>query len=158
MGRGKTMKQTFQVITSIAIIIINMAVLVTAEMPSTYTLAMNNMRDEDTLCVKNYDAGASITESYTDFDYLHKDTQIVSRSRKNSTDNAVLEADINSEVIGDAHIAWQSINPAINSLGRHTVLSRSSEDVTGVFSIAKFLQLWSNSTTEGPSIDWLPCA
>ncbi len=152
------MRPTFKVIAIIAITIIAITILATAEMPAAFYQAMNNMRTEDTLCVKNYDAGASITESYTDFEYLNKDTQVVSRSRRNSTDNAVLEADINSEVIGDAHIAWQSINPAINSLGRHTVLSRSSEDVTGVFSIAKFLQLWSNSTTEGPSIDWLPCA
>lgn len=152
------MRPTFKVIAIIAITIIAIIILATAEMPAAFYQAMNNMRTEDTLCVKNYDAGASITESYTDFEYLNKDTQVVSRSRRNSTDNAVLEADINSEVIGDAHIAWQSINPAINSLGRHTVLSRSSEDVTGVFSIAKFLQLWSNSTTEGPSIDWLPCA
>ncbi len=152
------MRLTFNIITVIAIIIIAITILATAELPATFYQAMANMRTEDTICVKNYDAGASITESYTDFEYLNKDTQIVSRSRRNSTDNAVLEANINSEVIGNAHIAWQSINPAINSLGRHIVLSKSSEDVTGVFSIAKFLQLWSNSTIEGASIDWLPCS
>ena len=152
------MRPTFQVITIIGIAIIVMAILAAAEMPSTFYQAMNNMRTEDTLCVKNYDAGASITESYTDFESLQKDTQIVSKSRRNSTDNAVLEANINSEVIGNAHIAWQSLNPALNSWGRHIVLSRSSEDVTGVFSIAKFLQLWSNSTVEGANIDWLPCS
>lgn len=152
------MKPTFRVITIIGIAIIVMAIIATAQMPAAFYQAMNNMRTEDTLCVKNYDAGASITESYTDFESLQKDTQIVSKSRRNSTDNAVLEANINSEVIGNAHIAWQSVNPALNSWGRHMVLSRSFEDVTGVFSIAKFLQLWSNSTIEGTSIDWLPCS
>ncbi len=155
------MRQTFRIITIIGIIgiaVVDMAIFATAEMPATFYQAMNNMRTEDTLCVKNYDAGASITESYTDFEYLQKDTQVVSRSRRNSTDNAMLEANINSEVIGNAHIAWQSVNPAANFWGRHIVLSRSAEDLTGVFSIAKFLQLWSNSTVEGTSIDWLPCS
>jgi len=152
------MRPTFYVITIIGIAILSMAILATAEMPSAFYQAMNNMRTEDTLCVKNYNAGASITEAYTDFEYLQKDTQIVSRSRTNSTDNAVLEANINSEVIGNAHIAWQSVNPAADFWGRHVVLSRSSEDMMGVFSIAKFLQLWSNSTVEGTSIDWLPCS
>ncbi|MFB3765051.1 MAG: hypothetical protein ACE14P_07355 [Methanotrichaceae archaeon] len=152
------MRLTVQFITIIAITIIAITILASAELPAAYYQAMSNMRTEDTLCVKNYDAGASITESYTDFEYLNKDTEIVSRSRRNSTDNAVLEANINSEVIGNAHIAWQSVSPAINRLGRHAVLSRSSEDITGVFSIAKFLQLWSNSTIDGASIDWLPCA
>lgn len=152
------MRSTSRVIAIIGIIIIAMAIAAAAEMPDAYYQAMSNMKTEDTLCVKNYNAGASVTESYTDFEYLHKDTSIVSRSRANSTDNAVLEASINSEVIGNAHIAWQSVNPALNAWGRHAILSRSSEDLTGVFSISKFLQLWSNSTVEGTSIDWLPCA
>lgn len=151
------MRSTFRVIAIIGIAIIAMAIIVTAEMPSAYYQAISNMRTEDTLCVKNYNAGASVTESYTDFDYLHKDTSVVSRSRGNSTDKAILEASINSEVIGNAHIAWQSINPSPNIWGRHVMISRSSEDMTGVFSIAKFLQLLSNSTIEGTSIDWLPC-
>lgn len=157
------MRPTIKVITSIAITIaaitiIANSIIVTALMPDTFYQAMSNMKTEDTLCIKNYNAGASITESYTDFEYLNKDTQVVSKSRKNITDNAVLEANINSEVIGNAHIAWQSVNPAAGILGRHTVLSRSFEDMTGVFSIAKFLQLWSNSTAEATSVDWLPCS
>ncbi len=153
------MRSTSRVIAIIGIAIIAMALAIAAaEMPDAYYQAMSNMRTVDTLCVKNYNAGASVTESYTDFEYLHKETSIVSRSRGNSTDNAVLEASINSVVIGNAHIAWQSINPAPNVWGRHVIFSRSAEDLTGVFSISKFLQLWSNSTVEGMSIDWLPCA
>jgi hypothetical protein len=128
-----------------------------AGMPASFYSAMDDMRTENFLCVKNYEAGASVTESYTDFEYLQKETQIVSKSRRNSTDKAVLEASINSEVIGTAHIAWQSRDPLADSWGRHAILSRSSDDLTGVFSVEKFLQLWSNSTIEGLGIDWLPC-
>lgn len=150
------MRQTFAAIMLItAIAILSPAA---AEMPASFYTAMDNMRTEDTLCVKNYNAGASVTESYTNFESLHKDTQIVSKSKRNTTDNALLEASISSEVIGTAHVAWQSRSPMPDSWGRHAVFSRSSEDMTGVFSIQKFLQLWSNSTIEGVSIDWLPCS
>ncbi len=150
------MRQIFAVIMMITMV--SMISIAAAELPASFYTAMNNMKNEDTLCVKNYDAGASITESYTDFESLHKDTQIVSKSKINSTNPAVLEASINSDVIGNAHIAWQSRSPLVDSKGRHAVISRSSEDMTGVFSIEKFLQLWSNSTIEGLSIDWLPCS
>jgi hypothetical protein len=143
----------------LAVVLINIVVvsIAAAGMPASFYKAMDNMRTENFLCVKNYDAGASVTESYTDFEHLEKETQIVSKSKKNSTDNAVLEASLNSDVIGKAHIAWQSRDPLTDSWGKHMTLSRSSEDLTGVFSVEKFLQLWSNSTIEGLSIDWLPC-
>ncbi len=41
---------------------------------------MNKLGNEETLCVKNYNAGATTTESYKDFEHLDEDTQIVSRS------------------------------------------------------------------------------
>ena len=44
--------------------------LAAADMPASYYQAMNNMNTENTLCVKNYDAGVSVTESYTDFEHL----------------------------------------------------------------------------------------
>jgi hypothetical protein len=43
-------------------------------------------------------------------------------------------------------------------MGRHPIYSRSAEDLTGVFNIEKFIQLWSNSTLQGLGIDWLPCS
>ena len=41
--------------------------------------------------------------------------------------------------------------------GRHAEYGRSVEDLTGVFSIEKFIQLWGNSTCGQISVDWLPC-
>lgn len=80
--------------------------LATASMPASFFQAINNMKTEDILCVKNYDAGTSVTESYTDFEYLDKETQILSRSFSTSSNgnnstqgNASLEVKINSNAI-----------------------------------------------------------
>jgi len=72
----------------------------------------------------------------------------------------VLEANLNSNVIGVAHIGWISRDPLADSQlkGRHAEYGRSVEDLTGVFSIEKFIQLWGNSTCGAISVDWLPCA
>lgn len=69
----------------------------------------------------------------------------------------VLEANLNSNVIGLAHLGWISRDPLTNSKGRHNEWGRSIEDLTGVFSIEKFIQLWGNSTCGAVSVDWLPC-
>jgi len=69
----------------------------------------------------------------------------------------VLEANLNSNVIGVAHIGWISRDTSVNSKGRHNEWGRSVEDLTGVFSIEKFIQLWGNSTCGAISVDWLPC-
>jgi hypothetical protein len=136
-----------------------------ADMPASFYQAMGNVRTEDTLCVKNYDAGASVTESYKDFEHLEKETEVVSRSYNTSNNgrdytrgNASLEVNLNSNVIGKAHIAWQSKDMTADLMGRHAVYSRATEDLTGVFSIEKFIQLWSNSTLGSVSLNWLPCS
>ncbi len=71
----------------------------------------------------------------------------------------VLEANLNSNVIGVAHIGWLSRDPQADPQlkGRHAEYGRSIEDLTGVFSIEKFIQLWGNSTCGAISVDWLPC-
>jgi len=86
-----------------------------ADMPASFYQAMGSIGTEDTICVKNYDAGASVTESYKDFEHLDKETDVVSRSYNTSRNekdytrgNASLEVSLNSNVIGKAHIAWQS--------------------------------------------------
>jgi hypothetical protein len=73
--------------------------------------------------------------------------------------SGVLEANINSNVIGLAHIGWLSRDPRadLQLKGRHDEYGRSVEDLTGVFSIEKFIQLWGNSTCGSISVDWLPC-
>jgi hypothetical protein len=72
--------------------------------------------------------------------------------------NASLEVNLNSNVIGKAHIAWQSKDMTADLMGRHATYSRATEDLTGVFSIEKFIQLWSNSTLGSVSLNWLPCS
>jgi hypothetical protein len=136
-----------------------------ADMPASFYQAMGNIGTEETICVKNYDAGASVTESYRDFEHLDKETEVVSRSYNTSRNekdytrgNASLEASLNSNVIGKAHIAWQSKDMKPYFMGRHPTYSLATEDLTGVFKIERFLQLWSNSTLGSVSLDWLPCS
>jgi hypothetical protein len=139
--------------------------------------ATNNPSQEDVLTVINYDNGASLTEAYTDVEHLKRNTQIKTGSYGLQSDpfNATgsgkslatspmegqaggLEASINSNVIGRAHIGWQSYDPVASHMGRHQLLGRSMEDLTGVFSIEKFIQLWSGSSPGEISIEWLPCS
>ena len=134
-------------------------------MPDSFYKAMSNMRTENTICVKNYDAGASFTESYRDFEHLERETEIESRSYNTSgsqsdltSGNASLEVRVRSNVQGKAHIAWQSRDILPDRMGRHATYSRASEDLTGVFNIEKFIQLWSNSTLGSTRTDWLPCS
>jgi hypothetical protein len=149
----------------ISILIVFSAVsLAAAELPSSFYQAMSGMKNQDVLCVKNYDAGASITESYSDFGHLEKETQVVSRSYNASwskldytRQNASLEANLDSNVIGYSHIAWQSKELIPDRWGRHAVWSRATEDLTGVFDVEKYIQLWSNSTIGSSALDWLPC-
>ena len=134
-------------------------------MPDSFYKAMSNMRAENTICVKNYDAGASFTESYRDFEHLERETQVESRSYNTSNNqsdltpgNASLEVAMRATVQGKAHIAWQSRDILPDRMGRHATYSRASEDLTGVFNIEKFIQLWSNSTLGSTRTDWLPCS
>ena len=144
-----------------------------AEMPLGFDAAMNNGEQRDELFVRNYDTGASMTEAYTDFEKLYRNTLVSTRSSANSAEDGQggsdstcpgcgvgggLEASINSQVIGKAHIAWQSVDPGTTIHGRHPIIGRSIEDLTGVFSIEKFIQLWSGSQPGEICVDWLPCS
>ena len=135
-------------------------------MPVSYQTGTYDQKWVDKLCVQNYKIGAVLTEMYTHAEHLQKTTEVKTRAY-NSVDGpdatpcctGVLEANINSNVIGVAHIGWISRDPmADNQLkGRHAEYGRSVEDLTGVFSIEKFIQLWGNSTCGAISVDWLPC-
>lgn len=145
----------------IFLIALSLISLGSTEMPASYYAALEKIPNLEIICVKNYQAGASITESYTNFEYVDKETQIISRIY-NSTDDcksrAILEAEISSNVIGRAHLAWQSLDPEADRRGRHPFISLNREDLIGVFSINKFIQLWSNSTAENAtSLNWLTC-
>ncbi|MFB3766026.1 MAG: hypothetical protein ACE14P_12375 [Methanotrichaceae archaeon] len=129
-----------------------------ADMPLGFYMAMNNQSpNRDTLMVKNYDTGATMTEAYTDTEKLERSTEVKTASYSDPRGGGSLEASINSNVIGKAHIAWQSVDPIPDSKGHHRLLGRSIEDLTGVFSIEKFIQLWSDSCPGEVSVDWLPC-
>jgi hypothetical protein len=145
-------------------------------MPVSYQTGTYDQKWVEKLCVQNYRIGAVLTEMYTHAEHLQKTTEV--KTRGYSTRNispvgtgvaadgscpacctGVLEANLNSNVIGVAHIGWISRDPMAdkNLKGRHAEYGRSVEDLTGVFSIEKFIQLWGNSTCGAISVDWLPC-
>ena len=147
-------------------------------MPVSYQTGTYDQKWIEKLCVQNYRIGAVLTEMYTHAEHLQKTTEVKTRhygfcpgcgrddddeGDQASVDvvccTGVLEANLNSNVIGVAHIGWISRDPlADNQLkGRHAEYGRSVEDLTGVFSIEKFIQLWGNSTCGAISVDWLPC-
>ena len=142
-------------------VIIALLGLGAATMPESFYTAMGRMPNVEVICVKNYEAGASITEAYGNFEYLDKETQLVSRtydSTEDSRERAIIEAIINSEGIGQAHLAWQSKNPIHDNRGHHALIGESVEDLTGVFSIERFIQLWSSSTATNAIRQYgLPC-
>jgi len=133
-------------------------------MPVSYQTGTYDQKWVEKLCVQNYRIGAVLTEMYTHAEHLQKTTEVKTRgyiagNGSPACCTGVLEANLNSNVIGVAHIGWLSRDPlADNQLkGRHAEYGRSVEDLTGVFSIEKFIQLWGNSTCGAISVDWLPC-
>ena len=147
------------------VIIFLLACFTSAAMPASFYQAMTNMETSNYLCIKNYDAGASVTESYSVFDHLEKETEINSRSfhpsgikDDSSRGNATLEARIASSLIGKAHIAWQSKDVKSGPYGRHAVYGLVQEDLIGVLSIERFIHLSSNDSYGFSGTDWLPCS
>ena len=151
-------------------------------MPVSYQTGTYDQKWVEKLCVQNYRIGAVLTEMYTHAEHLQKTTEVKTRGygkyRIVKADTGVplradsgldgscpacctgvLEANLNSNVIGVAHIGWISRDPNADDQlkGRHAEYGRSVEDLTGVFSIEKFIQLWGNSTCGAISVDWLPC-
>jgi hypothetical protein len=132
-------------------------------MPVSYQTGTYDQKWVEKLCVQNYKIGAVLTEMYTHAEHLQKTTEVKTRGYGNNCDvkccTGVLEANLNSNVIGVAHIGWISRDPLADPQlkGRHAEYGRSVEDLTGVFSIEKFIQLWGNSTCGAISVDWLPC-
>jgi len=147
-------------------------------MPVSYQTGTYDQKWVEKLCVQNYKIGAVLTEMYTHAEHLQKTTEVKTRHYSDINEfvelslqfggyklppkccTGVLEANLNSNVIGVAHIGWLSRDPQADSQlkGRHAEYGRSVEDLTGVFSIEKFIQLWGNSTCGAISVDWLPCA
>ena len=131
-------------------------------MPVSYQTGSYDAKWVDKLCVQNYKIGGVLTEMYAHSEHLVRSTEVKTRGYGNCAVNCctgVLEANVNSNVIGVAHIGWMSRDPVGSDAlkGRHAEYGRSVEDLTGVFSINKFIQLWGNSTCQSISVDWLPC-
>jgi hypothetical protein len=155
-------------------------------MPVSYQTGTYDQKWVEKLCVQNYAIGAVLTEMYTHAEHLQKTTEVKTRAYDPNIMagnyslgtcypapydvrygnyppypccTGVLEANLNSNVIGVAHIGWISRDPTADPQlkGRHAEYGRSVEDLTGVFSIEKFIQLWGNSTCGAISVDWLPC-
>lgn len=110
------------------------------------------------ICIKSYGAGGTITEDYRNLESLN--TQISANSTSQILGcgpDSSLRAAVNTYAIGQAHSAWSSVNPVPNPLGRHDLVSQSSEDLTGVFSIIKTINIGPNSTSDNFALDWVPC-
>ena len=132
-------------------------------MPVSYQTGRYDQKWIEKLCVQNYYIGAVVVEMYTHAEHLQKNTEVKTRKDcMGDTGNCgpctgVLEANFKSDVIGVAHIGWLSKDPVATQKGRHVEYGRSVEDLTGVFSIEKFIQLWGNESCDEVSVDWLPC-
>lgn len=143
-------------------------------MPVSYQTGTYDQKWIEKLCVQNYRIGSVLTEMYTHAEHLQKNTEVKTRGYgfyaphlllrsgdavPENCCTGVLEANLNSNVIGVAHIGWMSREPMPEAIvkGRHVEYGRSVEDLTGVFSIEKFVQLWGNSTCGEITVDWLPC-
>ena len=131
-------------------------------MPVSYQTGTYDQKWIEKLCVQNYYIGAVVVEMYTHAEHLQKNTEVKTRKDCVNTDpcgncTGALEANFNSNVIGVAHIGWLSKDVHTNDKGRHPEYGRSVEDLTGVFSIEKFIQLWGNGTCGAVQVDWLPC-
>ena len=132
-------------------------------MPISYQTGSYDAKWTDKLCVQNYKIGAVMTEMYTHAEHLVKNTEVRTRGYQDECAKdcctGVLEANVNSNVIGVAHIGWLSRDPVADDVlnGKHAEYGRSIDDMTGVFSIEKFIQLWGSSNCGEISTDWLPC-
>ena len=131
-------------------------------MPVSYQTGRYDQKWIEKLCVQNYYIGAVVVEMYSHAEHLQKNTEVKTRKDCAEVQNCgcclgALEANFNSDVIGVAHIGWLSKDPTATQKGRHVEYGRSVEDLTGVFSIEKFIQLWGNETCQEVQVDWLPC-
>ena len=80
-------------------------------MPISYQTGTYDQKWTDKFCVQNYKIGAVLTEMYTDAEHLQKTAEIKTRGYNRQTVTpscctGVLEANLNSNVIGVAHIGW----------------------------------------------------
>jgi hypothetical protein len=143
------------------VVLLSIIAALAVDVPSNLNTAFDEANTINKLCIKNYQAGVSFTESYSDFEHLEKDTTVTSRNYISSdqfgANQSAIDAMVNSNVIGRASLSWQSLDPLADLKGRHSFYGSNAEALTGVFSINKLIQLWSNGTLGPGNIEWLPC-
>ena len=94
-------------------------------MPVSYQTGTYDQKWVEKLCVQNYRIGAVLTEMYTHAEHLQKTTEVKTRGYGNVGNfgangcpaccTGVLEANLNSNVIGVAHIGWISRDPMLTT-------------------------------------------
>ncbi len=112
------------------------------------------------VCVKSYSEGALLINDYSSAEYLSEFTSIGANSKSGGCSlngTAGIKAELLANVSGKLHSVSESVDAAADNKGRHTVLSRNVQDVSGIFTVDRFIQLWSNSTAGSVSLDWMPC-
>ena len=114
------------------------------------------------ICVENYQAGIATTEDYSNATRLAMNTEINSKTGNCSNGlsnggSGSLEEKIDTSITGNAHLAWEFMDPFMNSKGRHDLISRSEEDLAGIVSIERDLLLFPSNSTEGTNGDALAC-
>jgi len=125
--------------------------------PTIYNNRTYDQLWKDTLCARNYDAGALVAEAYTLVEHLERSTEIETIGNESGN---LLAAHINSKMIGKAHIGWASVQnkAGTTTTARFLHLGKSAEDVTGVFSIEKYIELLQNSSDSEAQGEWMPCS
>lgn len=144
---------------SISLIILALISITELAMPISVAIQYDQKWNSE-ICVKSYSEGALLINNYNRADRLEEYTSIEAGSNSTgcpSNGPSGIKAELSANVSGRLHSISESVDAAPENIGRHAVLSRSIQDVTGIFSVDRFIQLWSNSTAGSVSIDWLPC-
>ncbi len=120
-----------------------------------------NQKWSSEICVKSYSAGAILTNDYSDAERLAEYTSVSASSNGpgcSPEGQPGLQARLRSNATDKLHSVWESVDPVADITGRHALISRNIEDLTGIFSVDRFIQLWPNGTAGSTSVDWLPCS
>jgi len=119
--------------------------------PVSYGGGAYNRKWSNRICVINYDAGSVLTEVYTASELIHRSTEIRTTG---AAGNESLQAGMDATFIGSGRIAWTTHQ---RNDKRAVELSRSVEELTGAFSVKKYVDL-SNRSGRPSRVDWIPCA
>ena len=101
-------------------------------MPVSYQTGTYDQKWVEKLCVQNYRIGAVLTEMYTHAEHLQKTTEVKTRGYSTLGNGCpacctgVLEANLNSNVIGVAHMAGSPGIPALTTSSRAAMLSMAA--------------------------------